>query len=147
MKERERERETERERREEGKETVHVAVAQDVFGRPIDTAQETAACMWAADRSLIPSLPRSLPLSHRVNEAILSDRSDDLILFCPFIRFLDMYIASHPTHRKVRLYRGCAASAGAEQVIQVMVRQPMFVSVTESLEMAMRNVDPGADAI
>ncbi len=81
-----------------------------------------------------------------MNSAILNDDPNELLLFAPLIRFLNMYISSKAVDRDVFLYRGGAFPLGSDMkmVKGEVFRQPMVVAASSLMEIASNKTKPGS---
>ena len=61
----------------------------------------------------------------------------------PIIRLLNMYITSHSATVNMRLYRGGGISYEESILTDEVVRQPMYVSLSEDIHVAMRCLREG----
>jgi hypothetical protein len=79
-------------------------------------------------------------LSDHLNRALLTDDAQRIEHLSPFIHLVQRYINSKKTNRKFTGYRGGSVGMVPSQGV---LRQPMFVSVSEDIRVAMQDLPSG----
>jgi hypothetical protein len=77
----------------------------------------------------------------QVNAALLSDSAESINRFIPFIRILNLYITPKKLMAKKVLYRAGAPTKA--QPTRDIVRQPIYVSLSEDIDVVAQNLQPG----
>ena len=96
-------------------------------------ADEHAITLWTGD------------LYTRINTALIQDNPDEIEKLCPLIRLMNNYIVTHPSTKKMTLYRGTTIRDHQKVQVQkdegvrgTVWRQPLFVAASEDMNLARR---------
>jgi hypothetical protein len=121
---------------------THRFFPQDNDKKTILSAEEQTARLWSLEKDTWAPDKEGSALYHRINTALLSDNPDELLLLCPLIRLLKKYIVAHSVKKRVAVYHAAAFPVETVPIRREVFKQPIFVSASEDIRVAMRKMKP-----
>jgi len=113
-------------------------ILRDTQGNFLQTAEECAARLWTDEAANMLT---------QINSGILFDNTRGMSTFATVIRLLNMFIFANPPDREMTLYHGGSTVDPPLPPVHTIVRQPMYVSLTENVEEVQRSLPRGAPII